>query len=84
LGFHPPAGLSVVEALFDDLGEVLEAAEEEAGVYVVERVRGIEPVIFTGIVDYELDVFGDPVAAVLSAFCIAHAVKEGMLGGRRV
>ena len=69
LGFHPTAGFCVFESFFDDFGKVREAAEEEARVDVVESVGGVEPVFFVGIIDYELDIFGDPALRnIMSAF----------------
>lgn len=59
LALHVAAGLEVGEGAGDDGAEVVEAAEQDAGVDVGEVGGRVEPVGLGGVVDEEVDVGGD-------------------------
>lgn len=79
LGLHPAAGLEMAVGLCDDLAEVLEAAEHDAGVDVVHGVE--HPVVLVGVVDDELDVVGDPGRFIRWIWVMSGERKRTILAG---
>lgn len=56
LAFHISSWFGVVETLSYDIPEISEAAEQHAGMYIVEMRWRQGPVLVRGVVDKEMDV----------------------------
>jgi hypothetical protein len=63
LRLHPAARFDILERFSDDLAEILETSKQDASVDVIEGIGRIEPILFSRIVDYKLDIVGNPLGS---------------------
>jgi hypothetical protein len=60
LRLHPATRFRVLKGLLDDFTEILETPKHNTSVNIIEGVRRVEPVFFSGVIDHESDIRGNP------------------------